>query len=87
MEHLQNELSTSHLTKLETSVEIISDMIAHKSNQLRAAVELEDAALETELKSEIKALAKEKSQCYDAKVNEQIFTKALGEYAPYLKNN
>jgi hypothetical protein len=62
-------------------------MIAHKSNQLRAAVELEDAALETELKSEINALAKEKSLCYDSNVNEQIFTKAIVEYAPYLKNN
>jgi hypothetical protein len=87
MNHLKNELLKSHLTKLETSVEIISDMIAHKSNLLRAAVEAEDGALETELKSEINALAKEKSMCYDSSVNESIFTKAIGQYAPYLKVN
>lgn len=78
----------AHWLKLETSTEIISDMMAYYMEFLWKELASKKKNLERikELDEKILKLAEEREQCYYEEKQEEIFKKVYAVYGPFLKS-
>jgi len=75
----------SPLTKIETSVEVISDLISLKMMLADLARKSRKEIEAISLDLEIQALVKERQNCYNSILNEPIFKKTLSLYSEQVK--
>ena len=85
---MQKEILRTDWLKLETSVEVIGDMIAHNCAKLYRLMHENPVNHEAILKveCELDRLGVERHQCYVTGENESIIDKAHFVYAPFLKS-
>jgi hypothetical protein len=75
--------------KLEISLEIIGNMIAHHVSLLDQAIreQQKNTALIKSIEDRIDELGKERQLCYVERRNYQVIEKAYTRYARFLKSN